>query len=173
MDLQKFEQIVDKYRKQLFRYCYYRLGENKPLADETINDIIYLLYNKWDTLDVDDNIRAWLYRAADRIVKQNLKKHNRYYNKFESLEAVVEDHILSGAEYYDEYFINDSSIEDYVEMLRDALPVEYRKIFKYRYIEKRTLQDIVELTGIPYSSLRLKISKIEILIKAEINKLFK
>ena len=115
MDMQKFELTVNKYRSQLFRYCYYRLGENKQLTDETINDIIYLLYQKWDTLDIDDNIRAWLYRVADRVIKQNLRKHNRYYKKHYSLEAALEDHQLCDSEYYDEYFKSDSvSVDEYM-----------------------------------------------------------
>ena len=42
VDINEYEKIVKKYREQLFKYCYYRLMQNKTLAQETLNDVIYV-----------------------------------------------------------------------------------------------------------------------------------
>lgn len=173
VDNNEYMRIVKKYRKPLFKYCYYRLMENKTLTEETIDDIIHILYQKWDTLDLNGNIRAYLYRVADNCIKHNLENYNRYYQHNESLEEAIDNNRFDYVEQYDDYFLDDETPEDvYIEKIKQALPDEYKEIFTYRYIEKKTLMETSELTGIPYSSLRLRISKIEKLIRDEVKRLF-
>ena len=59
VDINQFEKIVKLYRKPLLKYCYYRLSQNLTLTEETLDDILYVLYQKWDTLDLNGNIRAY------------------------------------------------------------------------------------------------------------------
>lgn len=173
VDNSEYMRIVKKYRKPLFKYCYYRLMENKTLTEETIDDIIHILYQKWDTLDLNGNIRAYLYRVADNCIKHNLENYNRYYQRNESLEEAIDNNRFDYVEQYDDYFLDDETPEEvYIERIKQALPDEYKEIFIYRYIEKKTLMETSELTGIPYSSLRLRISKIEKLIRDEVKRLF-
>lgn len=168
----EYMRIINQYKKSLFKYCYYRLENNITLAEETLNDVFHILYQKWDTLDLNGNIRAYLYRVADNCIKRNLEKHRRYYRYNESLEEVIENNKLNHLHQYDEYFIDELSDENNLERIKNALPEEYREIFIYRYIEKKTLIEMSELIGIPYSSLRLRIGKIEKMIRDEIKKIF-
>lgn len=173
VDNNKYMWIVKKYRKPLFKYCYYRLMNNNTLTEETIDDIFQILYKKWDTLDLNNNIKAYLYRVADNCIKHTLKNYNRYYKYNESLEETIENNKFDHIHQYDDYFQDDKFSEcNNIERIKQALPEEYQEIFVYRYIEKKTLMETSELTGIPYSSLRLRISKIEKMIKDEIKKIF-
>ena len=173
VDNSEYMRIVKKYRKPLFKYCYYRLMENKTLTEETIDDIIHILYQKWDTLDLNGNIRAYLYRVADNCIKHNLENYNRYYKRNESLEDAIDNNRFDYVEQYDDYFLDDETPEEvYIEKIKQVLPDEYRQIFIYRYIEKKTLMETSKLIGIPYSSLRLRIIKIEKIIRDEIKKIF-
>lgn len=172
-DLNEYIRIVEKYRKPLFKYCYYRLQQDQTLAEETFDDVIHVLYQKWDSLDVGEHIRAYLYRVADRCIKRSLEKHRRYYRHNESLDEALEAHRLEPGEYCDVYFQREElSEEEAIAKIRETLPVEYRPLFVHRYIEKKTLMEISAQTGIPYSSLRLRIGKLERLIRDEIRKMF-
>ena len=173
MDIKEYDRIVREYRKQLFRYCYYRLYENMILTEETFDNIILTLYKKWDTINFDANVKAWLYGVADLEIKQTLKKHNRYYDRNVSLDEILENGGGDIGEQYDEYFTDEDFREDeYIERLRDSLPDEYREIFTLRYIRRETLTEISSKTGIPYSSLRLRISKLDRLIRELVKKMF-
>ena len=172
VDNNEFMRILQTYSTPIFKYCYFRLLQNKALTEETVNDIFSVLYQKWDSLDFG-NIRAYLYRVADNCIKHNLSNYNRYYQHIESLEEAVENNKLNFAEQYDEYFTDDETPEEvYIEKIKQALPDEYREIFTYRYIEKKTLMETSELTGIPYSSVRLRLIKIEKIVRDEVNKIF-
>ena len=172
MDIKEYDNIVKEYRKQLFRYCYYRLYENMILTEETFDNVLLTLYKKWDTIDFG-NVKAWLYGVANLEIKQSLKKHNRYYDRNVSLDEILENGGGDVGEQYDEYFTDEDFREDeYIARLRDMLPEEYREIFTLRYIRKDTLADISAKTGIPYSSLRLRISKLERLIREKVKIMF-
>lgn len=134
----EYMNIVNQYKKPLFKYCFYRLMNNTTLAQETLDDVFYILYKKWDNLDLNGNIRAYLYRVADNCIKHNLTRFNRYYKNNESLEEAVENRKSDIAYYIDDYF-NDSAFDEtiYIEKIKQLLPEEYQKIFVYRYIEKK------------------------------------
>ena len=170
----EFEKIAEKYRKPLFKYCYYRLRSDKVLAEETVNDVFVALYKKWDELNLNGNIRAWLYRVADNCIKHNLESYNKFYSHVISIDEAIENHGLSDIGIMDEYFdeTDDETIEKYIYRIKDFLPTEYQEIYEYRYIQKKTLTEISEHIGIPYSTLRLRLCKLEPMILNEIKKLF-
>lgn len=169
----EYMNIVNQYRKPLFQYCFYRLMNNRTLTQETLDDIFYVLYKKWDSLDLNGNIRAYLYRVADNCIKHNLTLFNRYYDNNESLEEAVESRKFNRGYYLDDYF-DDPAFDEtvYFEKIKQLLPEEFRQIFVYRYMEKRTLTEISILIGIPYSSLRSRIAKIDDVIRDVIKNIF-
>lgn len=173
-DLHEFEKIADKYRKSLFKYCYYRLNNDTTLTEETLNDIFMVLYRKWDELDLNKNIRAYLYRVADNCIKHNMESNNKYYSNVIPMDEAVEKHGLDDVGYFDDYFqeMDEHDTQEYICRIKALLPVEYQEIYDYRYIQKKTLTEISEIIGLPYSTLRLRLSKLEPLIRDEIKKIF-
>ncbi|MCI9449406.1 MAG: sigma-70 family RNA polymerase sigma factor [Clostridiales bacterium] len=169
----EYMNIVNQYKKPLFKYCFYRLMNNTTLAQETLDDIFYVLYKKWDNLDLNGNIRAYLYKVADNCIKHNLTRFNRYYKYNESLEEAVENRKLNSVYCLDDYF-NDPAFDEaiYIEKIKQILPKEYQKIFVYRYVEKKTLIETANLIGISYSSLRLRIKKVDAIIRDIIKNIF-
>lgn len=173
LDVNEYETLVRKYQSQVFRYCYYKLNKDESLAEETFNDVLEELFKKWDTLERGENIKAYLYRVADMCIKHNLRLQTRYYIRNESLEATYVSNGINRISEYDDYFLDDvMSEEERLKQIEDSLPDEYKKIFVYRFVEKKTINETASLTGIPYSSLRLRLKKIEKLVREEISKIF-
>ena len=173
LDISEFDHFVEQYSDSLLQYCYYRLNHNKALVQETYDDILTVIFQKWDTLDFNRNIKAWMIRVADNCIKHNLAEEKKYYDKNVSLEDTIEHGSYSAIASFDTYFKEEYA--DDVENLykiRERLPREYREIFTHRYIEKKTIVQTSKLVGIPYSSLRLRLDKMEPIIRAEIKKLF-
>lgn len=172
VDIIMYENIVERYTQPLYKYCYCRLHFDKTLTEETVNDIMILLFEKWDKLDIDNNIRAWLYRVADNCIKEKLRSHNRYYSNNDSLEEVIENNKFNDIHYFDEYFSSDLTEEKYIERILESLSDEYKEIFKLRFIEKKTISETAKLVDIPYASLHLRLTKIEAIVRKEIKKIF-
>lgn len=173
VDINEYERVVEASQAPLFKYCYFRLGKNRELTEETLDDVFHVLYKKWSTLNLDDNLMGWLYHVADREIKQHLRRHNLYYKRFESLEEALDARQLESLAYTDEYFDkSDIDEEEYFDKIENALPAEYRKIFRYRFIEKHTLVETSAHLGIPYSTLRPRVLKLEEMIREKVAELF-
>ncbi len=60
VDLVRFEETARKYESPLIRYCYGRVGADRELALEVFDDVLCILYEKWDRIDTNGNIFPWL-----------------------------------------------------------------------------------------------------------------
>ncbi len=170
-DMQEYEVVVKAYSKPLYRYCYHKLCGDRCLTEETLNDVFAVVYQKWDSLN-KTNIRAYLYRVADNCIKHNRSMHQKYYIHNRSLEEISSTD--SGDTLYctDEYFLRDIDEDKAIERIKVALPPEDFKLFSFRYIHKKTLMQIVTETGLPYSSVRLRLQRIEEAAKKEMAIIF-
>lgn len=72
------DMIMEKYYKQIYQYCYSRLNGKKEAAEDCTQEIFLILFKKKEKLDLSGNIKAWLYKTADRVIKhyqRNERKH--------------------------------------------------------------------------------------------------
>lgn len=72
MNEPKFDEIAKLYYQSIYNYCRVRLGDDY-VAQDCTQETFLVLYRKTDKLDFTDNIRAWLYRTADNIMKNYRK----------------------------------------------------------------------------------------------------
>lgn len=171
-DNDKYESIVNKYSQTLYKYCYIRLNKDSDLTEETLNDVFRVFYQKWDSLEIGENIGAYLFRVADMCINNARRSYNRYYSHNESYESIMAEKRSESAMHFDEYFKDDRfSEEEHIERIRQSLTKEDRDLFTDRYIEKKTLQEISESRGVPYSTLRYRLMKLDIAVKNIIKKI--
>ena len=150
------------------------MNKDQQSTEEVMDDVFDLLFKKWDDLDKGESIGAYLYRAADIFVKKKLRENSEYYSHNEEFDPDIAEKIGQTGIHFDKYFESDEpEIEDCIEIIKQSLNENDRRLFIYRYIEKKTLIEISDITGIPYSSLRYKIFKIEKIVKEKIKNIFK
>lgn len=80
-----FEDIVHKYRDELIRFCMAQMHRGQAAADDVVQDVFLALYKK-RSVDLNDNIRAWLYEAARRKIKE----YNRKNPIYDDISAICE-----------------------------------------------------------------------------------
>lgn len=173
VDPQTFERTVRKYQRMLVGYLWRRLGYDEGLTLETFDDVICVLYRRWDDVDVGENIAPWLFRVADNCIRANVRKNERYYSRHIPLDDA------GGALRSQDFAVNDSYFdnsgmteEELIGAVRDSLPEGMRELFTYRFIEKRTIEEISEMTGVPYSTLRYRLMKTEAAARRKIKDMF-
>lgn len=64
-----YDEIVDKYYNEIYNYCCTKLNFNRTAAEDVTQEVFFALYKKLDRLKLSENIRIWLYRAADLEIK--------------------------------------------------------------------------------------------------------
>ncbi len=170
VNLNEYQEFVDEYIKKLYRYCFFRLSKIEELTNETVNDVLWALYKKWDKLD-KTNIVAFMYRTADNCIKNNLKKRKKLYDQIDSLERLTEEGLLQSFQSTDTYFDSKYSYDEAISLILCALEKEEQLLFELRFIKKENLESISKEIGIPYSTLRYKLLKIETKVRKIINNL--
>ena len=82
-----YDEIVDKYYNEIYNYCCTKLNFSRTAAEDVTQGVFFALYKKLDRLKLSENIRIWLYRAADLEIK-NYIRHNP---SFVSLEECSDE----------------------------------------------------------------------------------
>ena len=168
-----FSEFVRTYRADLYRYCRSRTGNDTFLADEVLSVTLAVLYKKWDTLERGENIKAYAFKVANLCAKNVMKNHARYYRRNSSLEAALSEGVLKDEEYYDKYFADDTPVSEYLERIEGALNEEDRLLFRLGFVEKKSSREISGITGMPYTTVRYRLFKIESAVREEIKNIFK
>ena len=163
-DPAEYEKTVGRYSRPLLGYCFIRLGRDLHSAEEVVDDVFVALFRKWDKLDRAADLRPWLYRAADILIKNRLRRRAKDGYSV-SLEEVLERDASPTPSDVDKYFEERYDDERLLRSVADRLPERYREIFSLRYIDGKILSDIVGMTGVPYSSVRRRIVEMEPLLR--------
>lgn len=119
MENDNCEKIIREYYEFIYNYCYSRLSYDHFAADDCTQDVFLILIRKHKRLDLSGNIKLWLYRTADNVIKSYVRQSKRcetadiseydtaVENGFEikgevtSLDALSQEEYRFIKEYYD------------------------------------------------------------------------
>ena len=158
IDAEEMRTIITENNERLYKYCL-RITGDKSAAEDVASDVWLVIIRKRSHLRPGDDIRAYIYRVADKCILKwrsataRRAAHEGPLEYAEGLSGPPEDFFESGAG-------REKSDAELLEELAEKLPEESRELFRLRFIEKRRLEDIVRITKTPYSTVRLRIGKI-------------
>lgn len=142
-----FDEIAEQYYNSIFRYCCVKLSDEHAAKDCT-QEVFMILFEKLDKLKLSENIRAWLYRTADNVMKNYRKKHK---------ETVPYDDVTEVSE--DVY-----SVETPFE---DIISEEEYELLKAYYIDGEDIEIISQRLGISKTATAQRIHRIKAKIKTK------
>lgn len=145
----KIIKIIDTYYKDIFNYCYILLDKNKEDAEECTQEIFIIMLIKWENLSNFNNIRAWLYRVSDNVIRNYKRKVNRNNAELQVWNTV---------EYSKNLVHNDDTgIFDILSILKEA---ERQLIVEY-YINKGTAKELSKEYNVSESAIFMRIHRIK------------
>ena len=167
IDAEEMRSIITENNERLYKYCL-RITGDKHDAEDVTNDVWLIIIRKMSKLRPGDDIRAYIYRVADKCIlrwRRARAKRAAREGPLEYAEGLCEppENVFDGGSR------QDLSDEELLGDLEQKLPEESRELFRLRFIEKRKLEEIVSLTGTPYSTVRLHLEK----VKGQVAKIIK
>ncbi|WP_246021286.1 RNA polymerase sigma factor [Paenibacillus lentus] len=72
-DLTQFEQIMNKYQRKIFSYCYHMLGHYAE-AEDAAQDTFIKAYKNLEKYQPDKSFEVWLYTIASNTCIDALRK---------------------------------------------------------------------------------------------------
>jgi len=149
IDSEKCGIIINRHYREIYNYCYAKTNYRKHSAEDCTQEVFLIFFKKYKSLESDENIRIWLYRTADNVIRN-------YNRKF-----AVSDISISDVEEELRDFSEVSSFEE-KESILDSLSDEEKRIvsvyYGSSYGDKKSASKIL---GIPLPSLYQKIHKIK------------
>ena len=143
--------IYDKNIDSLFAFGS-RLTTDRETIKDCIHDVFVKLYTKRDTLDSVDNIESYLHislrNRINDVYRRNVRMCDNEIND-KSMRVVAENE-----EYYAERLERQMALTSSMEKFFGKLSPRQRQIITLYYIEERKYDDICNIMGINYQSVR-------------------
>ena len=159
MDSTDCRKIIDKYYNEIYSYCFIKLKYNKHSAEDCTQEVFVIFFQKHEKL-YENNIKIWLYRTADNIIKTYLRKNTN--NNTVSIENSVEAMNLADTSQFHE---NDESD------IFDCLTEEELKLVRLYYdTDYGNHKETAEKNGLTLTALYQRIHKIKQKLKNYKNK---
>lgn len=155
----ELEKISKEYYLPVYKYCNVKLGAEKSYSDDITDEIFALLCEKWDSLR-KENVKAWIYRTADNIIKEFLRKHRKQLEEFAYIEDL--DDFTVNKLTYDQDFesINNDDIETYRGEILSDLSDDERELFDAVFVKKLPHKEICEQFSLSKENLKKRLYRL-------------
>lgn len=140
-DIKGFNEIVKIYQEKIYWHAR-RMTGNHQDADEIVQEVLLVMYNKLSDFRFQSALYTWIYRitATRSINLLRRKKLKQMFSLDDNQDIVKEDDdILKSIE-------NKEQLKR-VEKLLQKLPEKQRQTFILRTYEQLTYEEMSEITG--------------------------
>lgn len=137
-----FNILANRYTEKIYWHARRMLGNHLD-ADEIVQQVLLVMYNKLNTFKFESSFYTWIYKITSTRSINLLKKNN--YKRFLPLHSEEVNSKLAGTDIVKN--IEEKEKLDKLNMLLNKLPVKQREVFLLRNFEELSYQEISEITG--------------------------
>ena len=141
-DQAAFNEIVNRYKQKIYWHAR-RMTGNHLDADEILQEVFIVLFNKLKDFQFKSSLYTWIYKITSTRSLNYIKK--RKAKEFLGLEDKFDTLVSSGNEVVKD-IENKEKLKKLDEVLQ-KLPSKQREIFIYRNFEELSYEEIAEITG--------------------------
>lgn len=148
----------EKYYQSIYKFCFVRLGELNEHAADCIQDTFLVLHNKLLSGEIIEQPRAFLYKTADNFVKNTIKQNAKQRHRtvpLEEAETKASPPVIADNFDYDKCVV----------MLVALLSPDEQELYKMKYIERKSLNEISEILNISPAAAAKRTSRLRQRIK--------
>lgn len=149
----QFKEAYKQYYPDVYRFCLSYLLKDRSSVDDAVQETFIVLYNKY--LDGEEIVytKAFLFKTAYNFVQKRLREQKRDIKNV-SIDEIIE--IPSQNEDIDERL----SFEEYSRQISDALTDRDAELFRLRYIENLSLEELAATLNISISAVGTRVHRL-------------
>ena len=162
-DKSAFNRLAVKYHEKIYWHAR-RMTGNHLDADEIVQEVLIVLYNKLKTFEFKSSLYTWIFTITNTRSINYLKKKN--LRSFFSLDDI------SNSKFEQNDMIDDLESKQKVEKIEKVLqklPVKQREVFIMRNFDELSYEEISQITGKNIGTLKANhfhaLNKIKELVK--------
>jgi RNA polymerase sigma-70 factor (ECF subfamily) len=140
-DESSFNRLAVKYRERIYWHAR-RMTGNHVDADEIVQEVLMVLYNKLKTFEFKSSLYTWIYTITNTRSINYLKK--KRLRNFFSLDDIT------NKKFEQKDVIDNLESKQKVEKIESALqklPVKQREVFVMRNFDELSYEEIAHITG--------------------------
>jgi RNA polymerase sigma factor (sigma-70 family) len=150
-----YEKVLSAWRpiKEKMYWVVVKITNDKCLAEDVLQEALIAAIDKYQSLKDEMKFEPWFVTIAIRKAYEMLEAKRIFVN----LENIEDDISGLGMEDGDSIIEFNSAIQykDMIEFILNHLKPESKKyLFFLRYIEDRSMEDIIKITGIKEGTLK-------------------
>lgn len=141
-DESSFNKIVNKYEHKIYWHAR-RMTGNHLDADEVVQEVLLVMYNKLKDFQFKSSLYTWIYRIVSTRSLNHIRK--KTIKNFFS----IDDSPIDIQDFSDDVVKNLEVKEKLkkIDNLLQSLPVKQREVFIMRHYDELSYEEISELTG--------------------------
>src|SRR5690606_4674292 len=162
-DERAFLEIYDRYKDELAMHLV-RLFRSYELAEEVLQDVFMMLWEKRHDMDASKSVPAYLYRSAINKTKNVFRKianDNRLREEFLMHVSVANSNSV-------EEWIENKEIQQLLQTLLDRLPPQQKKVYMLCKLDGLSYKEVSEQLKISITTVNSHIRNANIFLKGEL-----
>lgn len=144
----EYSKLVELFQQQIFRYCFFMLGQ-KEEAEDAAQEVFIKAYNNLDRFQVPGNFSAWLYKIAHNYCVNKLRQRKIISFLPINLDSFVLKATLA-------FPGEERELADDLKKALNQLTAVERSIVLMRVFEEKQYKEIAALLGYKPATLRKK-----------------
>ena len=149
LDETALEELYHHYYSRLFRFIA-RVIRRDDLIDETINDVMFTVWEKAATYNGQCKLSTWIFGIAFNKARQSLRNAR---TDDESLEEIDEDSSWLGTL---DKSLQQLETDDWLAFALDALSAEHRAVVELTYYEGLHYNEIAMIMNCPENTVKTR-----------------
>ena len=157
LDEEKVEDLVRKYYSDIYKYCFFHLG-NKETAQDITQDVFLKFLKSLDTYREYGKLKNYLYVVAKNTIKDFFRK------RYETIDGLETEISCDGG-------LDNVPLQiDIWREIQQLDPLD-KELIILRYYQDLKVKDIAQIVNMPPSTVGYKIKRIEKLLKIRLGEL--
>lgn len=147
-DVQAFNALAGKWQQRIHRFAFRYFGNSDEAAEITQKTLIKA-YQKLDTLDDARKFGPWLYRIANNLCLDELKRAGRK----RAVDLEVLNEAVDEKKQADQQ-ISQKEVSNLIAKALVQLPTEQRVVVIFKEFEQMTFNEIAEILDEPENTIK-------------------
>ncbi len=149
-----FEELVNRYQRQITSYIY-RMLNNYDASLDVTQEVFIKVYNSLEKYSSDYKFSTWLYRIAHNAAIDYMRRNSVYQQSLdvESQDGSYQIQIES-QQPNPEQERERSEWRTEIESVVKCLPTVYRELILLRHAQDLSYDEIAEVTGLPLGTVK-------------------
>lgn len=146
-DIDSFCILYDKYKRKLYNYAYYRLGNSED-AEDTVQNCVLTAYEQLKNLKKPESFSSWIFKIL-------------YYGCIDSVQGQIKQRNTVDIEdykntlFYDASYIEREELKQALNILND----DEKNIVLLSVIVGLSSKEVAKITGFTAGNVRQKLSR--------------